>query len=83
MSTWEELKAQGNEAFRARDFPKAINLYTVALASMAPCPSQGGQAAVLLANRAAAFLNTASYQFARHDAEQVLKLVPNVARYTY
>jgi tetratricopeptide (TPR) repeat protein len=56
---------------------RAINAYTNAILSTPVYPYLPDVQATLLSNRSAAFLKVGFYQFARHDAEQVLKLEPN------
>ena len=77
MPPSEDLKAKGNEAFRAGKFLEAIHAYSVAIVSTAIYPSLSDTQATLLSNRSAAFLKIGSYQSARLDAEQALTIAPN------
>ncbi|KAI4863350.1 hypothetical protein F4820DRAFT_427416 [Hypoxylon rubiginosum] len=68
----EDLKAKGNRAMAAKDYPSAIDLYTRALALH---PGH----AVYLSNRAAAHSAARDHASARADAERAVALDP---RYT-
>ncbi len=69
----EALKYLGNAAMEKKDFPKAIDLYTKALA-IAP------GAAVYLINRAAAYLSSKNYVAACADAEAAITADPKYAK---
>jgi len=81
MSSPSDLKAQGNEAFRAGKYEDAIRAYANALFSAALPPSLSNNlVATIFSNRSAAFLNVRFYQSARTDAQEALKLAPNDAK---
>jgi tetratricopeptide (TPR) repeat protein len=69
----EALKSLGNAAMGKKDYPKAIDLYTKALA-ITP------GAAVYLSNRAAAYLNSMNYAAACADAEAAVAADPKYAK---
>ena len=64
MATVDELKAQGNKAFAAKDYDKAIGLFSQAL-------DQDANNFVLWSNRSAAKAGKRNWQGALEDAEQV------------
>jgi tetratricopeptide (TPR) repeat protein len=64
MADAEQLKAQANKAFSAKNYPEAIQLYSDAIALD---PSNH----VLFSNRAAAKSGNRDYQGALEDAEKV------------
>eukprot|EP00123_Amoebidium_parasiticum_P011224 comp20587_c0_seq1/m.26515 comp20587_c0_seq1/g.26515 ORF comp20587_c0_seq1/g.26515 comp20587_c0_seq1/m.26515 type:complete len:568 (-) comp20587_c0_seq1:67-1770(-) len=63
----EALKAQGNAAFTSKDYPKAIDLFTQAIA-LAPTNH------VLYSNRSGAYAASGQYDLALKDAEKTIKL---------
>jgi hypothetical protein len=69
----DDLKAHGNEAFKAGEFVEAILWYTKALEN---APDN----AVLFSNRSAAFLGNGQYAKALVDAETSAKLRPDWAK---
>lgn len=69
----EELKAQGNKAIGSRDFNKAIDLYTEAIA-LDP------KNAIYLSNRAAAHTSLKQYKEAAEDARAALKIDSKYAK---
>jgi tetratricopeptide (TPR) repeat protein/ubiquitin len=69
----EALKSLGNAAMGKKDYPKAIDLYTKALA-ITP------GAAVYLSNRAAAHLSSKNYAAACADAEAAVAADPKYAK---
>lgn len=68
----EDLKVQGNRAMSSKDYAKAIDLYTQALALV---PGN----AIFLSNRAAAHSAARDHESARADAEAAVNVDP---RYT-
>ena len=77
MPAWEDLKAKGNEAFRAGKFLEAIQAYSFAIVATATSPCSSVIQATLLSNRSAACLKIGSNQTARLDAEVALQYIPN------
>ncbi|XXG98183.1 hypothetical protein Hte_004504 [Hypoxylon texense] len=69
----EDLKAKGNRAMAAKDYPAAIDLYTRALALH---PGH----AVYLSNRAAAHSAARDHASARADAERAVALDPSYTK---
>ncbi|KAI6085867.1 hypothetical protein F4821DRAFT_239776 [Hypoxylon rubiginosum] len=69
----EDLKAKGNRAMAAKDYPTAIDLYTQAL-SLSP------RNAVYLSNRAAAYSAARDHGSARADAERAVQLDPKYTK---
>lgn len=65
----DALKDQGNKAFQAKDYDKAIDLFTQALAI-------DPQNHVLYSNRSAAQAGKRQWEAALQDAEQVLYCIP-------
>lgn len=63
MST-EEYKAQGNQAFAAKDFTKAIEFFTKAIET-SPTPNH-----VLYSNRSASYASLKNFTKALNDAEE-------------
>ena len=70
MATADDLKAQGNAAVAAHDYPKAIELYSKAI-ELAP------DNYVLYSNRSAAYASFGDYTKALEDAEKTVKLKPD------
>ncbi|ORY62349.1 uncharacterized protein BCR38DRAFT_458895 [Pseudomassariella vexata] len=69
----EELKGQGNRAMAAKDYHKAIEQYTEALAL-----NPGN--AIFLSNRAAAYSAARDHESARADAEAAVKIDPKYTK---
>ena len=63
----EELKTQGNQAFSSGDYPRAIELFSQAVAVD---PTNH----VLYSNRSAAYAATKDYEAALEDAEKVVSI---------
>ncbi len=63
----EKLKEQGNEAFRKKDFPEAIRLYSEAIALDKTC-------SVYFSNRAAVYLTVNKLDEALADAREAVHL---------
>jgi tetratricopeptide (TPR) repeat protein len=63
----EKLKEQGNEAFRKKDFPEAIRLYSGAIELDKTC-------SVYLSNRAAVYLTVNKLDEALADARESVRL---------
>ena len=72
----EEFKAQGNEAFKARDFDKAIEYYTKAI----EVDSESENAALCYSNRAAAYSSKKMWVEAENDAAACVRLKPSFAK---
>ncbi|KAJ2616188.1 Hsp90 cochaperone [Coemansia sp. RSA 1365] len=70
MSTANELKAKGNEAFAAGDHEEAVKLFTQAI-GLDP------KNHVLYSNRSASLASLKKYAEALKDAEETTKLKPN------
>ncbi|KAK9470324.1 uncharacterized protein V1510DRAFT_423446 [Dipodascopsis tothii] len=64
----DELKAQGNAAFAAKDFDKAIDLFTQAIAA-SPTPNH-----VLYSNRSGSYASKRDFENALKDAEECVKI---------
>lgn len=73
MSTADELKAQANKAFSAKDYPTATKLYSDAIALD---PSNH----VLFSNRSAAKAGDRDYQGALEDADKCIELNPSFSK---
>lgn len=75
MSSWEEIKAEGNDLLNKGDSLAAADKYTQALAlleaSANPSPSD---AQILFSNRSAAELKSGKYVEALSDAERCIEL---------
>lgn len=78
----DRLQQQGNDAFRAKDYPRAIRFYTDAIAKAgelnAPSPKklQASRAAQLYANRCQAHLSSGDDAAALADANSAIKSAP-------
>ncbi|OWB55994.1 hypothetical protein B5S28_g1884 [[Candida] boidinii] len=70
----DEFKAQGNAAFSAKDFDKAIDLFTKAI-EVSPTPNH-----VLYSNRSACYASKKEFQNALNDAEECVKINPTWAK---
>lgn len=70
MASVDELKAQGNAAISAHDYPKAVDCYTNAI-DLAPDNH------VLYSNRSAAYTSMGQYEKALADAEKTVELQPS------
>eukprot|EP00887_Chlorella_sp_A99_P005251 scaffold1.g5251.t1 len=70
MSSADELKAKGNAAFAAGDFPGAVEAFTAAIAA---APDNH----VLYSNRSAALASQGKYEEALADARKVVELRPD------
>ncbi|GME85561.1 unnamed protein product [Ambrosiozyma monospora] len=70
----EELKAQGNKAFSAKEFDKAIELFTKAI-EVSPTPNH-----VLYSNRSACYTSIHKYNEALKDAQECVKINPTWAK---
>lgn len=66
----DELKAQGNAAFAAKDFAKAVDLFTQAIEA-SPQPNH-----VLYSNRSGAYASLKQYADAAKDAQECVKINP-------
>ncbi|KAE9376690.1 hypothetical protein N431DRAFT_435932 [Stipitochalara longipes BDJ] len=69
----ESLKSQGNAAMAQKDYPKAIALYTDALALVPGNP-------IFLSNRAAAYSASKDHTSARADAEAAVEADPKYTK---
>ncbi|KAI0905452.1 small glutamine-rich tetratricopeptide repeat-containing protein 2-like protein [Ustulina deusta] len=69
----EDLKAQGNKAMTSKDYARAIDLYSQALALY---PGN----AIFLSNRAAAYSAARDHESARADAEAAVATDPNYTK---
>lgn len=69
----EGLKSKGNAAMAQKDYPKAINLYTQALAKH---PGN----AIFLSNRAAAYSAAKDHESAKADAEAAVAVDPKYTK---
>ncbi|ROW04482.1 hypothetical protein VMCG_05062 [Cytospora schulzeri] len=69
----EKLKGQGNAAMAQKDYPKAIDLYTQALALH---PGN----AIFLSNRAAAYSAAKDHESAKADAEAAVTVDPKYTK---
>lgn len=67
----DELKAQGNAAFAAKDFEKAVGLFSQAISAS----SQPNH--VLYSNRSGAYASLKNYSKALEDADQCVKISPD------
>lgn len=73
MSAVDELKAQGNAAFSAKEYTKAISLYSDAI-------EMDDTNYTLYSNRSGAFCAAAKYMQAEADARKVIQLKPDWVR---
>jgi serine/threonine-protein phosphatase 5 len=64
------LKDQGNAAFKAHDWPTAVDFYTKAI-------EKDGSQAAFYSNRAAANIKLEAYGYAIADASKCIELDPN------
>ena len=64
------FKEQGNEAFKNKDYKKAIECYTQALA-------EAGNDHTILGNRSAAHYQLREYEEALNDADQCINIKPD------
>lgn len=69
----EELKSEGNKAMAVKDYPKAIDFYTQALAIVPGNP-------IFLSNRAAAYSASKDHESARADAEAAVEVDPEYTK---
>ncbi|TVY57460.1 Small glutamine-rich tetratricopeptide repeat-containing protein 2 [Lachnellula cervina] len=69
----ESLKSQGNSAMALKDYPKAISLYSKALALVPGNP-------IFLSNRAAAYSASKDHESARADAEAAVTADPSYTK---
>jgi stress-induced-phosphoprotein 1 len=70
----DEYKAQGNAAFAAKDFNKAIELFTRAIEA-SPSPNH-----VLFSNRSASFASLKQFDRALEDAKKTVEINPAWAK---
>jgi stress-induced-phosphoprotein 1 len=70
----DEYKTQGNAAFAAKDFTKAIELFTKAI-EVSPVPNH-----VLYSNRSAAYASSKDFQNAFEDAKKTVDINPSWAK---
>eukprot|EP00029_Vermamoeba_vermiformis_P011162 TRINITY_DN6072_c0_g1_i1.p1 TRINITY_DN6072_c0_g1~~TRINITY_DN6072_c0_g1_i1.p1 ORF type:complete len:420 (-),score=78.62 TRINITY_DN6072_c0_g1_i1:124-1383(-) len=73
MQPVEILKEQGNNAFKAQQYPQALELYSQAL-QLDP------QNYILYSNRSAVFIQLKNYELALSDADMSIKLNPTWAK---
>eukprot|EP00124_Ichthyophonus_hoferi_P005018 Ihof_evm1s642 gene=Ihof_evmTU1s642 len=66
----DALKAQGNAAFTAKEYEKAIDLFSQAIAV---APSNH----ILYSNRSGAYASSGKYELALEDAEKVIEIKPD------
>ena len=76
-ATANELKQQGNSAFSAGDYDRAIELFSQAVDCVQAVPDAQQQQAVLYSNRSAAYCGKRQYTEALEDAEKCVKLRPD------
>ena len=74
MTTADEFKAQGNNAFRAQDFEKAIDLFSKAI-DVSEKPNH-----VLYSNRSACYTSLHKYDNALKDAQKCVEINPTWAK---
>lgn len=67
----DEFKQQGNAAFAAKDYPKAIDLFTKAI-EVSETPNH-----VLYSNRSACYTSSKQFAEALKDAQECVKISPN------
>lgn len=70
----EEYKAQGNQYFASKDFPKAIEYFTKAIEA-SPTPNH-----VLYSNRSACYASLKNFSNALGDADECVKINPAWAK---
>lgn len=70
MQPVEILKEQGNNAFKAQQYPQALELYSQAL-QLDP------QNYILYSNRSAVFIQLKNYELALSDADMVSRFTPH------
>lgn len=73
MTSAEEFKVYGNEAFKKGDFESAIGFYQKAI-ELDP------QNHVLFSNKSGALINVSKFQEALEAAEECLKLSPQFSK---
>lgn len=84
MSSMEELRAQGNALFAAKDFAAAVATYSKGLALKEEDAAEDARHRVLLwSNRAACYLQTKQPELALDDCSQVLALEPQNEKARY
>lgn len=69
----EEFKTQGNDHFKKKEYPQAVELYTKAI-------SYGPKEASYLGNRAACYLAMEKYQLCINDCNKALDLDENFTK---
>lgn len=69
MSSAEEYKNQGNEAFKRGEFESAVGLYSLAI-------EQDQSNHVLFSNKSGALINLGKFQEALEAAESCLRINP-------
>jgi tetratricopeptide (TPR) repeat protein len=72
MSSQDQLKAKGNEAFKAKKYPEAIEWYTKAIDVDPNCEA----AAALYSNRAASYAGMGNHEAAVKDGDQCIRVKP-------
>ncbi|KIY61303.1 hypothetical protein CYLTODRAFT_427598 [Cylindrobasidium torrendii FP15055 ss-10] len=82
MSIQEELKAEGNKFFGAKNYAQAIEKYSAAIQLYEAAADIGDhpKVAVLYANRAACYLNLKEYLSAISDAKQATEKDPKYVK---
>jgi stress-induced-phosphoprotein 1 len=70
----DQYKAEGNAAFSAKDFPKAVELFTKAIEA-SETPNH-----VLYSNRSGAYSSLKNFEAALKDAEECIKINPSWAK---
>jgi stress-induced-phosphoprotein 1 len=73
MSSVEELKSKGNNAFSNGQYEEAVNYFTDAIA-------MDEINAILFSNRSAAYASLKDYRNALKDAEKTIELKPDWAK---
>ena len=73
MSTVDELKAQGNAAFQAKNYQRAIEIYTDAI-------DMDSNNYTLYSNRSGAYCGAGKYKQAQADARKVIQIKPDWVR---
>lgn len=77
-----ELKEDGNSSFNAKEFSRAKSLYTQAIDRLVTTTDKE-QMAVLLCNRAAAYLKLLDYSNCIIDCDAAINLVPDSKKAFY